>query len=105
MEKQNFFIFFYCSIEFFSGFLNSFLRANLRVLNLQNFLHLRQDFDIYNEKVNDLYGDFAKMMKLEANSIELKAYFSKYEEIMESKYDPQMIIGLKNIFIYFILIF
>lgn len=71
-------------------------RANLRVLNLQNFLHLRQDFDIYNEKVNELYGDFAKMMKLQADSLELKAYLSKYEEIMESKYDPQMIIGFRK---------
>ncbi len=50
----------------------TFLRANLRVLNLQNFLHLRQDFDIYNEKVNDLHGDFSKMLKLPADSTELK---------------------------------
>ncbi|EAR91807.2 hypothetical protein TTHERM_00985010 (macronuclear) [Tetrahymena thermophila SB210] len=67
-------------------------RATLRRVYAHQVEGYKTDFKQYNENITDIGKDFNKMLALKPESLELQAYFKKYEDLQEELFDPAMII-------------
>ncbi|EGR32627.1 hypothetical protein IMG5_076570 [Ichthyophthirius multifiliis] len=67
-------------------------RATLRRVNAHQLEGYRTCFIKYNETLHNVSDDFRKMYQLPVESLELKTFFKKYEDLHEELFDPNMVI-------------